>query len=114
MGLHEIINPGGHNRDGCKTRILDLGHFGGSAPNPPGFNALMPIPRFEGRGKAKRGAIIGHPASVLAPGSALGLLPSIALSSAQADTILSRTIMRKQICVTTLKLAATVSPPRRA
>jgi hypothetical protein len=37
--------------------------------------------------KTKRG-ILRHPASVLAPESALGSLPSVALSSAQADRIL--------------------------
>src|SRR5438477_5042472 len=35
----------------------------------------------------KRG-ILRHPASVLAPGSALGSLPSVALSSAQVDRII--------------------------
>src|SRR5215470_12093585 len=38
--------------------------------------------------KTKRG-IFRHPASVLAPESALGSLPSVALSSAQADHIVS-------------------------
>src|SRR5262245_50164593 len=37
--------------------------------------------------QTKRG-ILRHPASVLAPESALGSLPSVALSSAQADRIL--------------------------
>jgi hypothetical protein len=37
--------------------------------------------------KTKRG-IFRHPASVLAPEPALGSLPSVALSSAQADRIL--------------------------
>jgi hypothetical protein len=37
--------------------------------------------------KTKRGTF-RHPASVLAPESALGSLPSVALSSAQADRIL--------------------------
>src|SRR5215510_1842998 len=36
------------------------------------------------------GASFRHPASVLAPESALGSLPSVALSSAQADRILRR------------------------
>jgi uncharacterized membrane protein len=35
------------------------------------------------------GASTGHPASVLASGSALGSLPSVALSSAQFDRILA-------------------------
>jgi len=37
--------------------------------------------------QTKRG-ILRHPASVLAPGSALGSLPSVALSSVQADRII--------------------------
>ena len=37
--------------------------------------------------QTKRG-ILRHPASVLAPGSALGSLPSVALSSAQAGLII--------------------------
>ena len=44
-----------------------------------GFIALMPIPNEEGG--------IVPPHSVLAPGSALGLLPSIALPSAQVTVI---------------------------
>jgi len=43
---------------------------------------FVPIPKL----KNKRG-IFRHPASVLAPESALGSLPSVALSSAQADSI---------------------------
>jgi hypothetical protein len=35
------------------------------------------------------GASTGHPASVLAPESALGSLPSVALSSAQANSIIT-------------------------
>jgi hypothetical protein len=42
--------------------------------------------------QTKRG-IFRHPASVLAPESALGSLPSVALSSAQAGRIL--TVIRK-------------------
>src|SRR5437867_12832212 len=39
--------------------------------------------------QTKRG-ILRHPASVLAPGSALGSLPSVALSSAQAGLIIAK------------------------
>jgi hypothetical protein len=53
--------------------------------------ALPPSPRDLPHGchpeiliENETGCHVGHPASVLAPGSALGLLPSIALSSAQA------------------------------
>jgi hypothetical protein len=45
--------------------------------------------------KTKRG-ISRHPASVLAPESALGSLPSVALSSAQADLILCE--LEKHAC----------------
>jgi hypothetical protein len=49
----------------------------GALPQTPGFIALVPVPKT------------GYPndtpaASVLAPGSALGSLPSVALSSVQA------------------------------
>ena len=46
-----------------------------------GFIALMPIPNEEGG--------ILPPHSVLAPGTALGLLPSIALPSAQVTVIVA-------------------------
>jgi len=39
---------------------------------------------------SKRGALFAHPSSVLAPESTLGLLLSIALSSAQAVVIIVR------------------------
>lgn len=49
----------------------------GALPHTPGFIALVPVP--------KRGTTNDTPvASVLAPGSALGSLPSVALSSVQA------------------------------
>src|SRR5215471_17365967 len=47
--------------------------------------------------KAKRG-IFRHPASVLAPESALGSLPSVALSSAQVDLIVCE--LEKHACFT--------------
>ena len=43
------------------------------------------------------GASTGHPASVLAPESALGSLPSVALSSAQADRIITDLNQRTEI-----------------
>jgi hypothetical protein len=46
-----------------------------------GFIALVPIPNEEGG--------IVPPHSVLAPGTALGLLPSIALPSAWANVIVA-------------------------
>ena len=51
-----------------------------------GFIALCPS-RSSLVLQTKRG-ILRHPASVLAPGSALGSLPSVALSSVQADRII--------------------------
>lgn len=48
----------------------------GALPHTPGFIALLPVP--------KRGTANDTPAgSVLAPGLALGSLPSVALSSVQ-------------------------------
>jgi hypothetical protein len=48
----------------------------GALPHTPGFIALVPVPN--------RGTANDPPAgSVLAPGSALGSLPSVALSSVQ-------------------------------
>ena len=44
--------------------------------------------------QTKRG-ILGYPASVLAPGSALGSLPSVALSSVQADCII---VEQEDVC----------------
>ena len=60
-----------------------------------------------------------HPASVLVPGSALGLLPSIALSSAQAGIIIAKgaapekELMGMNRCATTAARLRR-SPPRRA
>ena len=56
----------------------------GSAPDP-GIYRIGPIPR----GKetiTKTGYPLGHPASVLGPGSALRSLPSVALFSAQVSS----------------------------
>src|ERR1700733_4889067 len=58
---------------------------GGFAPAPPGFNALMPLPIWSLREQAAKGGCRSiPPVSVEASESALGLLPSIALSSAQS------------------------------
>src|SRR5438093_13708266 len=61
-------------------------------PNKEGGHSLIGFIAFcQSRSslalQTKRG-ILRHPASVLAPGSALGSLPSVALSSAQADRII--------------------------
>jgi transposase len=53
---------------------------GGSTPRPPGFSALGPIP--EGQAKKKAGQRQVVPPPVSAPGSALGSVPTGALSSA--------------------------------
>ena len=60
-----------------------------------------------------------HPASVLVPGSALGLLPSMALSFAQAGTIIAKgaapekELMEPNRCATAAARLRR-SPPRRA
>jgi hypothetical protein len=62
MGLQEIVNPEAYKeaflkreRRFCvfgaicgykKQNAFDLDYLGGAAPNPPGFYAWMPIPRF--------------------------------------------------------------------
>ena len=61
-------------------------------PNKEGGHSLIGFIAFcQSRSslvlQTKRG-ILRHPASVLAPGSALGSLPSVALSSAQVDRII--------------------------
>src|SRR5437667_6910542 len=62
------------------------GSSGGFAPRPPRFNALVPVRKL---GKGTTGPF-ADPASVPAPGSALGLLLSRALSSAQAGAIVAK------------------------
>src|SRR5206468_12236626 len=63
----------------------EVGSSGGFAPRPPRFNALVPV-----RNSGKRGlGPFAGPASVPAPGSALGLLLSRSLSSAQAEGIVA-------------------------
>src|SRR6266705_3460214 len=64
----------------------EVGSSGGFAPRPPRFNALVPVRKV---GKRGPGPFAG-PASVPAPGSALGLLLSRALSSAQAKAIVAK------------------------
>src|ERR1017187_5894853 len=60
---------------------------GGFAPAPPGFSALMPLPIGSScKQTAKRGCRGIPPGSVEATEAALGLLPSMALSSAQFKT----------------------------
>jgi hypothetical protein len=63
---------------------------GGFAPAPPGFSALVPVPM---RGLypplIKKGCRSIPPRSVEAAESALGLLPSMALSSAQLGLIIT-------------------------
>jgi hypothetical protein len=63
----------------------------GFAPAPPGFSALVPVPM---RGLyphvIKKGCSRIPPRSVKATESALGLLPSRALSSAQFALIITR------------------------
>jgi hypothetical protein len=59
-----------------------------------GFIALMPIPKGIGK-MGGRSLTATHP-SVLAPGSALGSVPTVALSSAQVDLMVApRSIPRK-------------------
>ena len=64
----------------------EVGSSGGFAPRPPRFNALVPVRKL---GKGKTGSF-ADPASVPAPGTALGLLFSRALSSAQAKAIVAK------------------------
>ena len=60
---------------------------GGFAPAPPGFSALMPLPIGSlCKQTAKRGCRGIPPGSVEASEAALGLLPGMALSSAQFKT----------------------------
>src|SRR5437016_14309068 len=63
---------------------------GGFAPAPPGFIALVPVPmRGLYKPLVKKGCRSLPPRSVEAAESALGLLPSIALSSAQLRLIIT-------------------------
>jgi len=60
---------------------------GGFAPAPPGFSALVPLPMWGLLPADMDKGMLQHPlASVEATESALGLLPSMALSSAQFKT----------------------------
>src|SRR5258708_36899174 len=73
---------------------------GGFAPAPPGFSALVPLPmRALCRQTDERGCRSIPPESVEATESALGLLPSIALSSAQSGFILRRREKRPIVAV---------------
>jgi hypothetical protein len=63
---------------------------GGVAPAPPGFSALVPVPmRGLYKPLVKKGCRSIPPRSVEASESALGLLPSRALSSAQFALIIT-------------------------
>jgi len=63
---------------------------GGFAPSPPGFSALVPVPMRElYQHLVKKGCRSIPPRSVEATESALGLLPSMALSSAQLRLIIT-------------------------
>jgi len=79
-------------RSGClMERVLGpVSSGGGFAPEPPGFSALVPVPM---RGLypqvIKKGMQGIPPRSVEATESALGLLPSRALSSAQFVLIIT-------------------------
>jgi hypothetical protein len=65
---------------------------GGFAPAPPGFSALVPVPmRGLYQQLVKKGCRSIPPRSVEAAESALGLLPSMALSSAQLRLIITAT-----------------------
>src|SRR5215469_14487867 len=61
----------------------------GLAPAPPGFSALVPLPMRDSRQNGKRDAVASPPRSVEATESALRLLPSRALSSAQFALIIT-------------------------
>jgi len=54
----------------------------GASPQTPGIYRFGPNPEAI---KMRNGVLLSHPASVLGPESALGLLPSIALSSVQVE-----------------------------
>jgi hypothetical protein len=75
---------------GDGKRVLGGVSGGGFAPAPPGFGALVPVPM---RGLypqvIKKGCSSIPPRSVEATESALGLLPSRALSSAQFALIIT-------------------------
>src|SRR5207248_9976083 len=70
----------------CNRGEREESTSGGFAPRPPRFNALVPVRKL---GKEKTGPF-ADPASVPAPRSALGLLLSRALSSAQAEAIVPK------------------------
>ena len=71
-------------------RMLQLPKGGGFAPVPLGFSALMPVPmRGLYQPLMKKGCRGIPPRSVEATESALGLLPSMALSSAQLRLIIT-------------------------
>ena len=54
----------------------------GASPQSPGIYRFSPNPEAI---KMRTGVMLTHPGSVLGPESALGLLPSMALSSVQVE-----------------------------
>src|SRR5437667_3645726 len=76
----------------CNRSEREVGSSGGFAPRPPRFNALVPVRKL---GKRKTRSF-ADPVSVPAPGSALGLLLSRALSSAQAAAIVAKRKRREK------------------
>jgi hypothetical protein len=71
-------------------KYWDVSSSGGFAPAPPGFSALVPLPMGGLNPRLKKGCYGIPPRSVEATESALRLLPSRALSSAQFMLIITR------------------------
>ena len=72
---------------GLKTVFVSLGD---PSPRPPWD--FSPWCQKQGGGERNKSGRRGHPALLSTPGTALGLLPSRALSSAQAGTDFSKAI----------------------
>jgi hypothetical protein len=89
-----------YQRAPCFGGKLGAGQAAGLCPRTPGFSALVPLPmRALCRQTDERGCRNIPPESVEATESALGLLPSIALSSAQSGFILRRREKRRIFAV---------------
>ena len=85
---------------------------GGFAPAPPGFNALVPLPIGSFCEQMAKGGMPQHPpGSVEATESALGLLPSMALSSAQSGLILLRQDKRRIFARGSERMTLNLSSP---
>jgi hypothetical protein len=85
MASNDAFRPMNALSEGALFRREAWGRAGsgGFAPAPPGFSALVPLPmRALCRQTDERGCRSIPPESVEATESALGLLPSIALSTA--------------------------------